>query len=432
MAQTTLNKLTAEEQLVLLSLAATYPVYLLGGLYVLGSVLGWLLLCLFALKVYLLGKEKYPSNPLLNVSPVAWLWALGMLGMLVALLEAHIDRQLGFGTTIKSSLGWAKGWALMALFPILGCMISIRPEVITRGVCIASASALPFAAIGLLVYLAGLPGDIYLSPFKAIGGPHEVFVVRLFGINPETGMARWQFTGPWAPAAGLLSCFYLVMSLQEKNTRWRILGVSGAVCMCLLCQSRAGWAVFMAIIPIMICMSNLKNPLALFSAALLIPTLFLLGQPVIEWMYESYLQIKDSRPDSTRVRGTLARLALQRWENEAPVWGHGVVERGPKIVEYMPIGTHHTWYGLLFIKGVVGLFSLAIPLFFTCLVLLIYAQQSAIAKSALGICIIMISYSFFENLEILAYVFWPALLWIGISLRPRAASNTSSSRSCYE
>lgn len=418
MAQKLFDRLSAEEYIVLFALAFTYPVYIVGGLYVLGSVIGWAILCIFILKVYLLGSEYFGVNPILKISPIAWIWVLGMLVMLLALLVAHIDRQLGTGVTIKSSIGWAKGWALLALFPVLGSMISIRPEVITRGCCIASASAIPFAALGVVAYVVGLPGDLFMSPLKAIGGPMEVFQVRLFGMNPETGMARWQFTGPWAPAAGLLSCFYLVLCLQEKSAFWRLLGIFGALVMCLLCQSRAGWAIFMAIVPIMLVLGNLNKPLSWVVIGISIPVFVLLGEPVYNWAMETYQQVKDSRPGSTRVRGTLARLAVQRWQNEAPIWGHGIVERGPKIVEHMPIGTHHSWYGLLFVKGIVGLFALAVPLALTSIYLLFLAQKSKIALTSLGICVITVSYSFFENLEILAYLYWPASLWLGISLAP--------------
>jgi len=419
MAPSIFNQLTAEEQLVYSALIFSYPIYVVGGLYVLGSVLGWALLGVFLLRVYLLGKAKFPVPILALVSPIVWFWILAMLVMLAALLIAHIDRQLGTGATIKSTIGWAKGWALLALFPLLGCITTIRPQVVTRGVCVAAASAIPFALLGIAAYVIGLSGELYMSPFKVIGGPEEAFRVRLFGINPETGMARWQFTGPWAPAAGLLSCFQLVICLQESNRRWRLLGIAGALTMCLLCQSRAGWAIFIAIVPIMILLSTLNHPLSWIAAAIILPALVLLGEPIYQWVLESYTQVKESRPGSTRVRGTLARLALQRWENEAPIWGHGTVERGPKIVEYMPIGTHHSWYGLLFVKGIVGLFALALPLALTSIYMLIAAQKSKTARTALGICVIMLSYSFFENLEILAYIYWPALLWLGISLRPQ-------------
>lgn len=125
-----------------------------------------------------------------------------------------------------------------------------------------------------------------------------------------------------------------------------------------------------------------------------------------------------SRPGSTRVRPALANIAVQRWWHEVPIWGHGIVERGPKVVEHMPIGTHHSWYGLLFTKGIVGAVALAVPMFISAIYLLFEAQFSRKAASGFGLMLILVLYSFFEKLGILAYLYWPALLWIGWSLNP--------------
>jgi hypothetical protein len=129
---------------------------------------------------------------------------------------------------------------------------------------------------------------------------------------------------------------------------------------------------------------------------------------------DSYQQVKESRPASTRVRSALENLAFQRWQAEAPIWGHGAVESGDKLVEFMPIGSHHTWFGLLFIKGLVGLVALAIPLGLSVIYLLFYFQKNSQVLAALCFLIVFVCYSFFENLEILAYLYWPALFWIGM------------------
>jgi hypothetical protein len=151
----------------------------------------------------------------------------------------------------------------------------------------------------------------------------------------------------------------------------------------------------------------------------LICAVLLLGETIFNWLNNAYLDIKAARPESSRVRSALARIAIQRWESEAPFWGHGIVERGPKIVEFMPIGSHHSWYGLLFVKGIIGLLALAIPMAITTIYLLWQSINNAIAHTAFCMILVFICYSFFENLEILAYIYWPALLWIGIALNPR-------------
>ena len=87
----------------------------------------------------------------------------------------------------------------------------------------------------------------------------------------------------------------------------------------------------------------------------------------------------------------------------------------------MPIGSHHTWFGLLFVKGAVGALALAIPLAWSLTELsLLAATRSRAGQVALGLTGLMVFYSMGENLEILAYLMWPGLLIIGIAMRELA------------
>ncbi|MEH6442683.1 MAG: O-antigen ligase family protein [Oceanospirillaceae bacterium] len=197
--------------------------------------------------------------------------------------------------------------------------------------------------------------------------------------------------------------------------------MAGSVAMCLLSQSRAGWAIFLMLMPLLFLLGKFKNPLGLVFIGIAMCCLFLVSEVIYDIVNTAYMDVKAARPESSRVRSALAKIALERWESEAPIWGHGIVERGPKIVEFMPIGTHHSWYGLLFVKGAVGMLALAIPMFITSLYLLCQSQKTPIFGSAFCMILVFICYSFFENLEILAYIYWPALLWIGMALNPLKA-----------
>ena len=407
-------KPSTEIQIISAGIALTYLFYLTGTLYVFGSVVGWMVLFIFVLRSYVEGRSVTLSA--LPITLFIWIFGMGM--MLVALLVAHAEFRLGTGQTIKSSIGWAKGWALLALFLFLGAILPIKTAIISRACCILASQTLLFVPVSIAGVVVGLDGPLYLSPLKAIGGPISTFEVNLFGMNPETGKPRWPFFAPWAPAAGLVSCLYLVICSQEKDKFWRRAGISGAVVMCLLCQSRAGWAVFLAIIPALYVYNRISLPAALLVLGTGLSMVIMLGQPVIEHVLDIHQQIKDARPDSTRVRNDLATIALQRWESEAPIWGHGIVEPGPKIVEFMPIGSHHSWYGLLFVKGIVGLVSFAIPMFFTFFYLMLFAGKCEKKWASLLILFVITCYSFFENIEILAYLLWPALIWVGITLNP--------------
>ncbi len=403
-----------EEGLIFVVIAGTYAFYLSGTLYVVGSLIGWALFLLMLLRAFVSG--RWPAKA--SVPALVWLWALGMSMMLVALLIAHSDYAMGLGATVKSSVGWAKGWALLALFPLLGSIMAVRPAVLTRACCVMASQSWVFVFLSIPAIAFGMDGGLFVSPLKAVGGPISTFEVGLYGMNPETGRPRWSFFAPWAPAAGLMSCLLLVICAREKNTFWRRMGMSGAAVMCIFCQSRAGWAIFLGLLPTLYVIRYLAHPKLILLVGVLTSSTILLGQPVINGMLDVHQQVKDSRAGSTRVREALAAIAIQRWESEAPIWGHGVVEQGPKLVEYMPIGSHHSWYGLLFVKGVVGLLSLAIPLVLCLIYLLTRATVSTGAQSAFLLLLVIAGYSFFENLEILAYLYWPALIWIGMALNP--------------
>ncbi|MBE1298598.1 MAG: O-antigen ligase domain-containing protein [Alteromonadaceae bacterium] len=411
-----------EERIVFTTLTGTYPIYLLGSLYLVGCVLGWLLLGILLTRWFIEGKRKTDFVP-----AVVWLWIISMFAMLVILWIGHADWGLGTAKTIKSSIGWAKGWALMALFMFLGAVAPIRYETIIRAVCILSKHTLIFSIITLFAYVVRIPGDIYVSPLQFIGGPGpSFFTVSLYGLNPETGGGRWQFYGPWAPAAGLLACLGLVMCLHEKDPKFRKWGVFGCAVMVLLSQSRAGWVIFVMLFPMVLLADKFKEPWFLLTAGILIPALLILGMPVYEFVMDSYEQIKQARPASTRVRAALENIAWQRWQAEAYWFGHGIVERGPKLVEGMPIGSHHSWYGLLFVKGLTGLLALAIPMFVTIVYLFWQSQTSKLAHCALCMMAVFVCYSFFENLEILSYLYWPALLIIGMALNPANPNHAKS------
>jgi hypothetical protein len=404
---------TIEAKLIYAALISTYPIYAIGGLYITGSALGWVVLGIVMLRAFVEGKNVFSSLPIM-----VWLWIIGMFTMLLALWIAHAQWSLGTGQTIKSTVGWAKGWALIALFPLLGSLVDIKPASLVRAVCIVGKHTAIFGLLSYFLYSLRVPGQLFVSPLQILGGAGDNFFnVSLYGMNPESGVGRWQFFAPWAPAAGFLSCILVIFCLQEQDKTLRNWGVFGCVIMVLLSQSRAGLAIFIAIVPVFLLAKQLQNPWVLFILGVFIPIVLVLGEPLFEWVMDSYQQVKESRPASTRVRKSLENLAVQRWRTEAPIWGHGVVESGPKLVEFMSIGSHHSWFGLLFVKGLVGLIALAIPMGLSVIYFLFYFQKNIEARAALCFLIIFLCYSFFENLEILAYLYWPALFWLGMAFK---------------
>lgn len=145
-----------------------------------------------------------------------------------------------------------------------------------------------------------------------------------------------------------------------------------------------------------------------------------LGGTALSLVDDSVSAFKGARMDSTRVRETLQRIAYDRW-SEAPYFGHGTVQPGPHLVEHMPIGSHHTWFGLLFVKGLTGLFALLVPLTLQLVVAAVDATRSPRGRLPLSLVLMLLVLTFGENVEIEAYLLWPVFLMLGIHQREMAA-----------
>ena len=408
------------EHIVWLAITWTYPLWLIGGLYIVGSILGWVLLALLLVKI-LAQDASTPKTDRISISWVIWFWIIGMVTMEVALLAGHLDYNLGVDMIVKSSIGWAKGWAALALYPLAG-NLRIRPEIIIRAVCIIGFQTLLITPLLLITPYLHLPEILYVSPLKAIGGPGpEFFDVRLFEIDPTTDQLRWRLFTPWAPALGFVGNIYFMLSLQEKDKKWKVFGLAGAILLCLICKSRLAQLSLFLIPLITMLLTSLGRPMVLIGLGVISYLSGLFAPSVIAFLDNFWESFKSARADSTRVRMALKRIAIYRWETEAPMWGHGVVERGSHVVEWMPIGSHHTWAGLLFVKGIVGFLALAVPMLATVVTLMWRASNPRYRLGSVGFSMIVILflYTFGENLEILVYLYWPGMIILGLALQEK-------------
>ncbi|WP_240722340.1 O-antigen ligase domain-containing protein [Poseidonocella sp. HB161398] len=410
------------EAMAFAALRWTWPFYFVGALYLVGPVLGWCLAALAVLSLYLGPAIRADLRPTGPVPPVVWGWFIGMAAMLVALWAGHADWGLGTKQTIKSSIGWAKGWALLALFPLAGAVLPIRREILVRGQCVVGLWTLALTPILFAAPQLGLPERIFTSPLKAVGGPGpEYFSVFLFTWDPGSWTPRWQFYAPWSPFAALLGVLQVCFALEERNIRWRSIGVAAGVTMILLSKSRMGLVGLVACTAGPRLMPLILRGWAWQALAAVAASFAVIGSAVGGAALDAVAAFKGARADSTRVRETLQRIAGERWQAEAFWTGHGTVHPGPHVVEYMPIGSHHTWWGLLFVKGVAGFAALLVPLVWQTLLALTDAARGPRGRLPLSVMMTIVLLSFGENLEIEAYMLWPGLILLGIHARELAA-----------
>lgn len=406
------------ERLVWRTLTWTWVFYAFGALYVIGPVFSVILAGLAVAVLYFGHAVRSDLRATGPVPWLVWLWVGGMIVMLFALWVGHIDWGLGAKQTIKSSIGWAKGWAILALCPLAGAVLPIRRELLIRAHCVLGLWTVCLAPILLAAPYVGLPSSIFTSPLKAVGGPGpEYFTVYFYTVDPASWTPRWQFYAPWSPFAALLGVIMVLFALEERHRGWMLAGLAAGVLMILASKSRMG------LVGLVCCtMGPRMLPLvartwAWVALSGIVASLATWGTAALELGQAGIHSFKSARADSTRVRETLQRIAWERWENDAMWFGHGTVKPGPHLVEYMPIGTHHTWYGLLFVKGIFGFLALLVPLTVHIWVAASDAVHSKRGRLPMGLLMTVVLLSLGENIEIEAYMLWPALLLLGRHLR---------------
>lgn len=413
------------ERLISATIQSTWLLWLIGGLYIAGPALGWVLALLAARELYV-APERERALRAPKPGFAIKLWLCGMAAMLVVLWIGHSNFDLGVGKTIKSSIGWAKGWALLALFPFAASVLTIRPEIIYRAVCKLGLQTLIVLPVFIAAPFLGLPETLWVSPLQILGGSGpEYFATTLYTLEPGTNSPRWQFFAPWSPAAGMIAVVYVLLSAQEKALGWKSIGIAAGIALALLSQSRLALVALIVIIPALYVLGRARNPALWIAAAPVALLLGFFGLSIGEFADQLMSDFRGARADSSRVREALGRIAMERWANEAPWFGHGIVENGPHMVEYMPIGSHHSWYGLLFVKGIAGAIALAVPLIASLCVLALKGTSSRLSRTAFGMMLVLALYSFGENLEILSYLYWPALIIIGLGLKGTGESAPS-------
>ena len=416
-----------EEKVVWYSLIGTYVSYFLGAQYILTPAIAWLLTLYLGKKLWN-QTEDTPTEEKVIIPFSVLVWVVFMLVMEVVLIIAHIDFDLGILKIITSSINWARAWPLMALFPLIGCL-SIRPQLLYRGVCIICLQSLILIPILYLAYILHLPSNLYTSPLRFLGGNGvEYYNIVLFGFEEETNKTRLQLFAPWPPALGLVANIYFLLACQESDKKWRLTGIIGSLAMMMTSFSRLSMVCITTVPLLTWVLVNFTRPIVLITTGVISFFTAIFASRLINFLETFKEQFSKARASSSQLRELLSRMALQGW-SESPLWGHGIVEtHGTAFTKYMPIGTHHTWFGILYEKGLLGLIALAIPLLWSFIDLLYKAYNNPLAKVGLSVILVLFLFSFGERIEGLAYLYWPGLVIMGMAFKGEESAPISNDR----
>lgn len=411
------------ETLVWYYIIGTYGIYYLGAQFVFAPLLGCFL-AIYFLKQWWNQFQEASSENNISISLSTWVWIVAVLLIEFTLIVGHIDFDLGIEKLVNSSVNrWLRTWALFALFPLAG-HLDIRPKIIYRAVCILCFQSLIAILISSSVGLLHIPEIIYISPLKVLGGGELFYTVRAFGSVIDEDERRLNLFAPWPPALGMIGAVYFWLAEQETNKKWQWLGIVGAIAMTVASVSRLAILCIPIVLLIRFLLMKVFNPWVQFIAGLVSIIVGIASSTLINLLQTFKEQFNQVRSGSSRVRAVLGRIALERWWNEAPVWGHGTVApQGPAITGHMAIGTHHTWFSVLFLHGLVGCTILVIALFWSFLDLLMKAPIYKTAKVGLSIILTIFIFSFGENIDSLTYMYWPGLLLLGIAFKEEASAH---------
>jgi hypothetical protein len=418
---TAIKPQTAAERVIWYTIVLSYPMYFLGLVFPVNTTLPWILLINVGMRFWQ-QSDRTPVADRVRIPAIVGVWAIGMVTVLVALLVGLTDFNYDIREIIRSSLNWCREWALYPICLTLGSCLRIRPQVIYRAVCNLCAQSLVMIGIGAVAFAAKLPDLIYNSPIERITQNGKLFYeVRLYVIDVDSGGLRFTLFAPWAPALGLVACIYFLLTLQESDRRWKTIGIVGATAMILASLSRGSF-IFLPAAMLLIWVwvqANRAYLQLVLGFVVFWATLFSFTvTQALESAIEGFI---GARKSSSQLREVIQRVSLDRFA-EAPIWGHGKQIRGPKVLKGMPLGSHHTWVGLLFSHGIVGFMAVLIPVVATLVILALRAKADRLARVALAIMLVVLFTSMGESMEKLAYLFWPALVLVGMALRPAPQS----------
>ena len=410
------------EKVVWYYIVGSYAIYLCGGHYIFTAFMGCCLLFYLACQWW----QQTPATPQAErivIAPLGWAWLAAMLIVELALIIGHLNFELGWGTTFKSSSHWFRTWAIFGIFPLAG-HLQIRPQIVYRAICILCLQSIAVVVVGTALDLAIGKEIVYVSPLSVSGGDVLHYQAQLIQSVIDN---RLELFAPWSTGIGMTGNTYLLLALQESDRQWRIVGVVGSIIMIVFSWSRLA-IVSLFFVPFAVWfLSNIVRPwmqlwasVICFLSGLFFANIVSLLGFLREWIDS----LRSDTKSSSSTREEIYQLTLYRWRTEAPIWGRGVTEdSGPIAIDRYPIASHQTWFYLLYAHGLVGFFAYLVVAVWTLIDLILRAQSDPLARVCLGIFLVMMLNTFTDNIQSFAYLYWPSLLMLGILWRSAAEQN---------
>ena len=352
-------RLVPDQGLYALMLTATIAFWLVG-----------LLTLAQAVVIGLLAFSRAPSGILVRVVALGWI-AIGVAQLAASILAGVWLDQPGEGFAQLASFG-VMGWVLAGLAIWAGGAHRLSDPPIVRAISILGLFVIGLATIGAVGVVLGQPALYSPYTLPLMLAPNSVSA-RLYGsvaiyISEETLgelKTRLILFYPYTTALGLGGIGITLISLLEKDWRFRLCGIAGGLIAVVFSWSRISLGA-LVICAFGWCWLKASMTWRLVFVGLALVTLFVLSVADVNW--PGAIGEIQARIDGVRAGSSLARQLIyeKSWEGflQSPIFGHGWI--GPSVhpKEMLPIGSHSTVYGLLYTGGLLtfGTFVLALAM----------------------------------------------------------------------
>jgi hypothetical protein len=383
-----------------------------------------------AIVITVLAVTRAPSGSLARQVAASW-FAIGVCQYVASILAGVWRGEPAAGLAQIASFG-VIGWLMAGMAIWAGAAHGLSGPVVVRAVAKLGSFIIPLALIGVVGVSLGLPTMISEYTLPILLAPGSISA-RLYGsaaiyISEETlgeTATRLILFFPYTTALGLGGIGISLISLLEKDWRFRLLGLTGGLIAVVFSWSR------LALGALLLCglgwiwlKSDLRLKLLLMFLALC--TLFVMSLADIDWL-GGLLSIQD-RIDGVRAGSSLARHLIyeKSWEGflQSPVFGYGWI--GPSVhpKEVLPIGSHSSVYGLLYTGGILtfGAFAFAILLTIVAASIRFYSEKGERRDEAIVALLLTLTLLLFCKYESIFSITLPCsfiFVFIGGSLDAR-------------
>jgi uncharacterized membrane protein YhaH (DUF805 family) len=325
------------------------------------------------------------------------------------------------------------GWILIGLAIGVGAEGGLTTPRMVRAICVHAAWMLLLTGVSLFTAVGlGWPELVVPSPL-ALLLPGELPVVRfhlrmIFYQSDallDTRTIRLTLFYPWATGLALAGATALLVGTGDRLRGWRVVAAIAGTVAVLLSYSRSA-VLSLAVALVILGFLRLSGPrqaIAALLAGLAINVALLAGFDPIETAREVQAEFTNLRPGSSLARALIYELSWAHFLDR-PILGHGWMS-GPvaRWLPTMPLGSHSSFYGVLYLGGIVTFAALCLAYLATLAVAALRLRdRGRDAPVALVLLLLLGVVAVGEGINVLVPSLLATFLWLGGALRSPAAA----------